>query len=40
MKAKEAFKKGFEEGLNIELEPYQLTKAEMDYVKEIAIKSL
>jgi lipoate-protein ligase A len=31
-----AFKAGFEEGLNINLEPYQLTKDEMDYVMEIA----
>lgn len=34
--AKQAFKAGFEEGLNITLKPYQLTKDEMDYVMEIA----
>ena len=34
--AKKAFKVGFEEGLNINLEPYQLTKEEIDYVMEIA----
>ena len=33
---KHAFKAGFEEGLNINLEPYQLTKDEMDHVMEIA----
>ena len=33
--AKKAFKEGFEEGLNIVLEPYQLTDDEMDYVHEI-----
>ena len=33
---KHAFKEGFEEGLNINLEPYQLTKDEMDHVMEIA----
>lgn len=34
--AKAAFKKGFEEGLNIELEPYKLTDEEMAYVQKIA----
>jgi lipoyl(octanoyl) transferase len=34
--AKEAFKKGFEEGLNINLEPYELNQAEIDYVNSIA----
>ncbi|RDI41175.1 lipoate--protein ligase family protein [Falsibacillus pallidus] len=34
--AKEAFKKGFEEGLNIELEPYTLTEDELSYVNQIA----
>jgi lipoate-protein ligase A len=34
--AKEAFYKGFAEGLNIELEPYQLTEEEMAYVQKIA----
>ncbi|RBP89424.1 lipoate-protein ligase A [Cytobacillus firmus] len=34
--AKTAFKKGFEEGLNIELEPYRLTDEEMAYVQKIA----
>ncbi|MCS0786755.1 lipoate--protein ligase family protein [Cytobacillus firmus] len=34
--AKTAFKKGFEEGLNIELEPYKLTDEEMAYVQKIA----
>ena len=34
--AKEAFKKGFEEGLNINLEPYELNQAEIDYVNRIA----
>lgn len=36
--AKQAFKEGFEEGLNIVLEPYQLTEEELDYVHEIAEK--
>lgn len=36
--AKQAFKEGFEEGLNIVLEPYQLTDEELDYVHEIAEK--
>ncbi|MFD1777132.1 biotin/lipoate A/B protein ligase family protein [Fredinandcohnia salidurans] len=36
--AKLAFKEGFEEGLNIVLEPYQLTDEELDYVHEIAEK--
>lgn len=34
--AKRAFKEGFEEGLNIVLEPYQLSDEEMKYVYEIA----
>jgi lipoyl(octanoyl) transferase len=34
--AKEAFKKGFEEGLNINLEPYELNQTEIDYVNSIA----
>ncbi|MBX9972998.1 biotin/lipoate A/B protein ligase family protein [Cytobacillus firmus] len=34
--AKTAFKKGFEEGMNIELEPYKLTDEEMAYVQKIA----
>ncbi|MEH7383133.1 biotin/lipoate A/B protein ligase family protein [Bacillus sp. JJ1533] len=34
--AKQAFKKGFEEGLNIVLEPYQLTDEELNYVNAIA----
>lgn len=34
--AKEAFYKGFAEGLNIELESYDLTEEELAYVKKIA----
>lgn len=34
--AKKAFKEGFAEGLNIELEPYTLTQDEMDYVIDLA----
>lgn len=34
--AKKAFKEGFEEGLNIHLEPYELSKEELDYVHMIA----
>jgi lipoyl(octanoyl) transferase len=34
--AKEAFYKGFEKGLNIILEPYALSKEELEYVNEIA----
>ncbi|KOP83421.1 biotin/lipoate A/B protein ligase family protein [Cytobacillus solani] len=34
--AKEAFKKGFAEGLNIELEPYELSAEELAYVNKIA----
>ncbi len=34
--AKEAFKKGFEEGLNIHLEPYELSEAETQYVVDLA----
>lgn len=36
--AKQAFKEGFEEGLNIVLEPYQLTDEELDYIHSIAEK--
>ncbi|WP_044340029.1 lipoate--protein ligase family protein [Rossellomorea aquimaris] len=34
--AKEAFKKGFEEGLNIHLEPYELSAEETQYVVDLA----
>jgi lipoyl(octanoyl) transferase len=34
--AKEAFKKGFEEGLNIHLEPYELSDEETQYVVGLA----
>ncbi|MED3624648.1 lipoate--protein ligase family protein [Neobacillus thermocopriae] len=34
--AKDAFYKGFAEGLNIELEPYQLSDEELEYVNQIA----
>ena len=34
--AKEAFKKGFEAGLNIHLEPYELSEDETQYVVDIA----
>ncbi|MDR4888894.1 biotin/lipoate A/B protein ligase family protein [Fredinandcohnia sp. QZ13] len=34
--AKKAFKEGFEEGLHVVLEPYQLTNEELDYVNKIA----
>lgn len=34
--AKEAFKAGFEDGLNIELEPYELTADELDFVNKLA----
>lgn len=34
--AKIAFKEGFEKGLNIELEPYELNKEELEYVEKIA----
>ncbi|RBP02611.1 biotin/lipoate A/B protein ligase family protein [Rossellomorea aquimaris] len=34
--AKEAFKKGFEEGLNIHLEPYKLSEEETQYVVDLA----
>ncbi|WP_057765610.1 lipoate--protein ligase family protein [Cytobacillus praedii] len=34
--AKEAFMKGFAEGLNIELEPYELSSEELAYVNKIA----
>lgn len=34
--AKMAFHKGFEEGLNIELKPYELTEEELVYVRKIA----
>ena len=34
--AKQAFEIGFAEGLNINLEPYELTADEMRFVNEIA----
>ncbi|GER72790.1 lipoate--protein ligase family protein [Weizmannia acidilactici] len=34
--AKKAFKKGFEEGLGIRLEPYSLTKEQLTYTQELA----
>ncbi|CAN7326507.1 lipoate--protein ligase family protein [Rossellomorea sp. LjRoot5] len=34
--AKEAFKKGFEKGLNIHLEPYELSEEETQYVVDLA----
>ncbi|MFK2824342.1 biotin/lipoate A/B protein ligase family protein [Bacillus sp. B190/17] len=34
--AGEAFKKGFEEGLGIELEPYEFTREEMIYIEQLA----
>lgn len=34
--AKEAFKKGFEEGLNIHLDPYELSEEETQYVVDLA----
>ena len=34
--AKDAFYKGFAEGLNIELDPYELTEEEIAYVQKIA----
>lgn len=34
--AKEAFRKGFEEGLDVTLEPYHLSAEEMKYVNELA----
>ncbi|MFD2681156.1 lipoate--protein ligase family protein [Bacillus seohaeanensis] len=34
--ARVAFKKGFEDGLQVELEPYELTQEETQYVEEIA----
>lgn len=33
--AKEAFYKGFEEGLSIQLQPYELSESEMNYVENI-----
>lgn len=30
-----AFKKGFEKGLNVQLEPYQLTDEQIEYIQEI-----
>lgn len=36
--AKAAFKQGFEQGLNIHLEPYSLTENEIEYVNEVANK--
>jgi lipoate-protein ligase A len=34
--AKQAFSKGFTEGLNIDLEPFQLSEKELDYVHSLA----
>lgn len=34
--AKVAFKKGFEEGLNIELKPFELSEEQMEYVLQLA----
>lgn len=34
--AKEAFRTGFEEGLNIELQPYELSSEELEYVNHLA----
>jgi lipoate-protein ligase A len=34
--AKKAFKEGFEKGLNIELEPYELTREEFEIVEKMA----
>ncbi|MGM0874184.1 MAG: lipoate--protein ligase family protein [Bacillota bacterium] len=34
--AKKAFKEGFEKGLNIELEPYELTREELEIIEKIA----
>ncbi|MCA1054797.1 lipoate--protein ligase family protein [Rossellomorea aquimaris] len=34
--AKEAFKKGFEDGLDIHLEPYELSEEETQYVEQLA----
>ena len=34
--ASEAFKKGFEKGLNIHLEPYELTEEETEFVEDLA----
>ncbi|WP_141431653.1 biotin/lipoate A/B protein ligase family protein [Bacillus sp. 03113] len=34
--AKAAFKKGFEEGLNIELEPYQFSEQELEFIHHLA----
>jgi lipoyl(octanoyl) transferase len=34
--AKSAFKKGFEEGLNINVEPYKLTEEQLQYVDDLA----
>ncbi|MEI5908105.1 biotin/lipoate A/B protein ligase family protein [Bacillus spongiae] len=36
--AKTAFHKGFEDGLSITLEPYELSKTEKDYVEELALQ--
>ena len=35
--AKAAFRKGFEDGLNISLEPYMLSKEEVDYVEHLIV---
>lgn len=34
--ARNAFKRGFEKGLNIELEPYKLSEAENKYIEDLA----
>ncbi|WP_019154477.1 lipoate--protein ligase family protein [Robertmurraya massiliosenegalensis] len=34
--AKHAFKKGFENGLNVELTPFELSKEQLDYVNDLA----
>ncbi|MGG0716525.1 biotin/lipoate A/B protein ligase family protein [Robertmurraya massiliosenegalensis] len=36
--AKHAFKKGFENGLNVELTPFELSKEQLDYVNDLAKK--
>jgi len=34
--AKHAFKKGLENGLNVELTPFELSKEQLDYVNDLA----
>lgn len=34
--ARKAFKSGFEKGLNIHLEPYELSQEELDFVQDLA----